>query len=132
MSLVPFPRYRCAGGVYGTDPCIQQGLDGGVRMGCGAAVMRIVNDGGDACINAAQCRQQVADIHIGRAIVLGEREVRGVAVVFQTSGIRIDAAQLSLPGVAMRIHHPRHGDHVRSIDDTGTIRLQILAYGRNG
>ena len=25
----------------------------------------------------------------------------------------------------MRIHHPRHGDHVRSIDDTCTIRLQI-------
>ena len=61
-------------------------------MFSGAAVMGIINDGGDTRVNAAQSRQQVADIIIRWTIVFSERKVRGVTIIFQTGGIRVDAA----------------------------------------
>ena len=32
----------------------------------------------------------------------------------------------------MRIYHPRHSNHVRGIDDMGTLCVQVLTHGGNG
>ena len=96
-------------------------------MRCGTAVVRVIDHGSDTRINRAQRRQQVANIDIGRPVIFREREMRGIAVVVQTGGVGVDAAQLTFPGVTMRIDHPRHGNHICGINDLSTLGVQVLA-----
>ncbi|VTN16346.1 Uncharacterised protein [Raoultella terrigena] len=115
----------------GTNAGIKQGLHGGIGMRCGSAVVRVIDHHGDARVNSAQRRQQVANIDIGRTVIFSEGEVRGVAVVVQAGGVWVNAAQLSFPCVTMRIDHSRHGDHVGGINDMRTLHIKVLAHGGN-
>ncbi|MMZ57883.1 hypothetical protein D3C73_738510 [compost metagenome] len=111
---------------------IKQGFNGGVCMCCGTAVVRVINHGSDTRINRAQRRQEITDIDICGPIVFRKREVRGIAIVVQTGGVWVDAAQLAFPGVTMRIDHPRHGNHICGINDVSTLGVQVLTDGGDG
>ena len=75
---------------------IEQGLDRGVGMGGGAGVVRIVDDAGDARIDASERSDQIADIHVVRAVITRESLMRS-GHVCGDSAVRDDAPQLALP-----------------------------------
>ena len=125
VRCVPRARHGRAGRVNGADAGIEQRFDCRVGVRRRTAVVRVVDDGGDACIDTAQCSDHVADIDVARPVILGEREMGGVAVVFHRSRIRVYATQLSFPGVAMGIHHAGDRDHIGCIDDLRTFGFEV-------
>ena len=100
-------------------------------MPSAAGIVGVVDDAGDAGVDAAECRHQVADIHILRPVGLGKGQVRRRRVGGECRRIRIDAAQLALPGMPVRIDKARNDDHVRRIDDRGLRRRNVGCHRGN-
>src|ERR1700730_8956379 len=97
-----------------------------------ARVVRVIDDAGDAGINAAKCRDEVADVHIVRAIVERKELMRGAHVVAKRGGIRNDAAKLAFPGRSVAGGEAREDDGIRRLDHLNlTWHLDPWSYGND-
>ncbi len=98
---------------------VDQRLDGGVRMGGAAGIVRIVDHAGDAGFDAADRGQVIAGVVILRPVGLGEGEVRRIGIVGKRRRVRVDEAQRRFPGMAVTIHKAGHQNGVAPIDHLG-------------
>ena len=115
--MIPLAGAGRAGGMNGADAAVEQRLDRRVGMRGAARIVGIIDDAGDAGIDAADRRQIIADVMVLRPICLGERQVCRVHVIGERRRIGIDAAQLRLPGMAVAIDQAWHDNAVAGIDD---------------
>src|SRR2546430_9028286 len=94
-------------------------------MGRRARVVRVVDDAGDARIDAAERSDQVADVHVMRTIIAREALVRRGHVSVD-GAVGNDAPKLAFPGMTVSVNESGNNDRVRSVDHLGWRgRLQL-------
>ena len=81
--MIPSAGSRRSRGMNTANARIHQRLDRRVGMRGAARIVRIVDDAGDAGVDAAQRSEQIADIMILRPVMDREREMRRIHVVRQ-------------------------------------------------
>ena len=89
--------------------------------------MRVVDDAGDSRVNTSQSRDQIAHVHVLRAIVEGEPLMRG-RHVFADVAVRDDASKYAFPRVAVTVDESGNEDRIRCIDHFA----RSLETGANG
>ena len=78
--------------------------------------MRVVDDAGDAGVDATECRSEIADIDIVRSVKRAE-PLMGIGVVVSNGdGVGIESPKLTLPGVPVRVRESRDQNHVRRVN----------------
>ena len=96
-------------------------------------VVGVVDNAGDAGIEAADRGGEIADVHVLRLVERRKPAVGGAHVVADGCTVGNDAAKLSFPGVAMAIDHARDDDPVSGLDDNriaaGGGRAQVRRDG---
>ena len=100
----------------GADAGIGVGAEHRVGMRTRPRIVRAVGDAGDAGVEQRQHRQEVADIHVVRAVFDREVAVQRLHV-FRQVGVGDDAAELVLPAMAVSVDDAGHDDHPAHLDD---------------
>jgi hypothetical protein len=70
--MLPVSGLRRPRGVHGPDAGIEQRPDRLVGMPRAAGIVRVVDDAGDAGIDASERSDEIAGIHVLRPVALGE------------------------------------------------------------
>src|SRR5689334_23794941 len=93
-----------------------------------AGVMGVVDDARDAGVDAAECRRQIADVHVLRAVVRRKALVRGRHVIGDQT-VWNDPPELCGPRMAVAIDEPRNEDRACRVDDLRTSwRSEVAAH----
>src|SRR5262245_55640206 len=89
--------------------------------------MRSVDDARNSRVDTSQRSDEIADIHVMRAVVKRE-SLMGRRHVLRDIAVWNDATENSLPGVTMAVYESWNHDRIRCIDDLA-CRLEIDPYG---
>src|SRR5215475_1404202 len=89
-------------------------------------VVRVVDDAGDAGVDAAKRRDEVADVVVVRTVIPREPVVRGRHVLADRA-VRNDPSELPFPRVPVRIDESWNDDRVGRVDHLGVRRRLELA-----
>ena len=93
------------------DARIEERLDGRVGMGGAARIVGIVDDARDAGVDAAERRDQIADVHVVRTIERRKALVRRRHVVGDQA-VGDDPPELRRPRMPMTVDESRNDDRV--------------------
>src|SRR5262249_16747096 len=100
-------------------------------MSRGTRIVRVIDDGSDARIDASKRCDQIPYVHVIRPVIASKTLMRRGRVC-GNSAVGNDASKLAFPGMAVSIHKTRDDDGVPGIDHFGLRRrLQLRRHRDN-